>query len=274
MINQHYFDHDLAKLSYYVFGSGPEIMLCFHGYGMHGKQFQILEEKLGNKFTFYGFDLFFHKDTKLKNNSFENIQKGLTKTEWANFIIDFCAHRNIDSFSVIGYSMGTHYATSLVEMIPHRITNYVLVAPSALKPGKLVEFFSKNKIGNKFLEKLVLSEKALIRLLKFCKGLNFIDDVGHQIMLKEINTPDLRFSLYACFTYLRFLETDKIKLQKILMTNPIKSIFIFGQKDKMYPPTIGTKFCSLIAKSHTIVLDENHEMINQPFVNELAKLLI
>lgn len=274
MISQHYFDHELAKLSYYVFGNGPEIMLCFHGYGMHGKQFKIMEAQMGDKFTFYGFDLFFHKETDIKDKSLENIKKGLTKAELAKFIEDFCSHQNIGKFSVIGYSMGTHYATALVEIIPMRIVNYILVAPSALKPGKLVEFFSKNKIGNKFLEKLVLSEKALINLLKFSKRLNFIDDVGYNIMLKEINMPDLRFSLYACFTYLRYLETDKIKLQNILNTNPIQSIFIFGKNDKMYPPIIGAKFCSNIKQSHTIVLDENHEMIKQPFVNELAKLLI
>ena len=55
-------------------------MLCaFHGYGMHGKQFKLLEGSLGEHYTFYGFDLFFHKETQLKDQSLAAIQKGISK---------------------------------------------------------------------------------------------------------------------------------------------------------------------------------------------------
>ena len=61
-MTDHYFENALVKLHYYKFGNGPQIMLCFHGYGMHGKQFKILEgTALASKYTFYGFDLFFHR---------------------------------------------------------------------------------------------------------------------------------------------------------------------------------------------------------------------
>lgn len=274
MITQHYFDHKLAYLNYYRFGSGAKTMLCFHGYGMHGKQFKMLEEKLGNEYTFYGFDLFFHKGTKLKDATLATIKKGISKVELAKFISDFCEHQQIEKFSVIGYSMGTHYAVALAEVLPNRIENLIVIAPAALKPGRMVEFFSKNKIGNKTLEKLVLSEKALINLLKFCKRFNFIDDIGYNILLKEINTAELRLSLYASFTYLRFLDTDKNKLFQILKDHPIKAFFISGNRDKMYPPEIAAVFCKNLPNAKTIVLNENHEMLNQPFVDELTKALL
>ena len=56
-MTDHYFENDLVNLHYYKFGNGPKSMLCFHGYGMHGKQFKILETTLGSKYTFFGFDL-------------------------------------------------------------------------------------------------------------------------------------------------------------------------------------------------------------------------
>ncbi|WP_443938555.1 alpha/beta fold hydrolase [Pedobacter sp. MW01-1-1] len=274
MLKHHSFDHPLAKLSYYTFGNGPESMLCFHGYGMHGKQFSLLEQDFGARYTFYGFDLFFHKETHLKNQSLTAVKAGISKAELANFILDFCTHAGIDRFSVLGYSMGTHYATTLVERLPEKIKEYIVVAPSAFAPGKLVEFFSKNKIGNKSLEKLVLSEKALINLLSFCKKLGFIDQTGYNIMLKEINTQELRFSLYACFTYLRFLETDKKKVLDVLQRKDLKSVFIFGKRDKMYPPEIGKKISQQVPNATIVVLDENHDMIKQPFVEILKKALL
>src|ERR1700753_3425540 len=102
-MTQHYFENELVNLHYYKFGNGPKAMLCFHGYGMHGKQFKLLEVPLGDKYTFYGFDLFFHKETKLQDQSLQTIQKGISKKQLVAFIEQFCKFENIDRFSVIGY---------------------------------------------------------------------------------------------------------------------------------------------------------------------------
>jgi pimeloyl-ACP methyl ester carboxylesterase len=226
-MTEHSFENDLVNLHYYKFGDGPKAMLCFHGYGMHGKQFKLLESDLGPKYTFYGFDLFFHKQTKLKDQSLSTIKKGIAKKELANLILAFCKHEGIERFSVISYSMGSHYATAVVEELGPMIDEYIVAAPMCLHPGTLIEFFSKNKIGNKLLEKLALNEKALTGLLKVFKRLRFINNEDYNILYNEIGTPELRFNLYASFTYLRFLETDELLLSNVLNEQNIKSIFIF-----------------------------------------------
>lgn len=274
-MTDHYFENALVKLHYYKFGNGPQIMLCFHGYGMHGKQFKILEGTgLASKYTFYGFDLFFHKETKLKNQSLETVKAGITKKAFADLIVDFCRAEKIDRFSVLGYSMGSHYATVVAEELGDRVDEYIAISPSCLKPGALVEFFSKSRAGNKLLEKLALSDKGLLNMLKFTRRLGFMDDVGYDILSKEIATADLRFNFYACFTYLRFFETDEAKLTDALNSHHIKSIFIFGQRDQMYPPGIGKKLIAGLQNAEAIILDENHEMINQNFVSALSAALL
>nr|MBC7613469.1 alpha/beta hydrolase [Pseudopedobacter sp.] len=273
-MTHHHFDHPLASLSYYKFGKGEHVMLCFHGYGMHGKQFKILDDQLGEKYTFYCFDLFFHKETKLKDQSLATVKKGITKKELVTFISDFCKNEKIDRFSVLSYSMGTHYATAIAEEMPERIHEFIAIAPSILNPGKLVTFFSQYKSGNKILEKLVLSEKALIRMLKWCRKFRFVDDIGYNILMKEIGTQELRFSFYACFIYLRFLVTDENKLLKALKEHAIKSIFIFGKRDLMYPPKIGDSFLGKLNTAKVMVLEENHEIINKNFADALSKVLI
>ena len=272
-MTQHYFENDLVNLHYYKFGSGPKAMLCFHGYGMHGKQFKLLEGALGEKYTFYGFDLFFHKETKLKDQSLPAIQKGITKQELAGLILDFCRHENIGRFSVIGYSMGSHYATVVTEAMPERIDEYILAAPSSLNPGKLITFFSKNKTGNKLLQRFALHDKALIRMLKLFRGLRIINDQDYKILYSEIGTAELRFNFYACFVYLRFFETDEQKLLHALNEQNIKSIFIFGKRDKSFPPSIGDKFIPKVKGAEVILLDEGHEMIKKDFVAQLTRLL-
>src|ERR1700744_5194388 len=267
-MTDHYFENELVNLHYYQFGNGPQTMLCFHGYGMHGKQFKVLETTLGSKYTFYGFDLFFHKQTKLKDQSLQTIKTNkITKKQLALLIEEFCKYENIDRFSVIGYSMGSHYATVVAEELGNRVDEYIVAAPSSLNPGPLIRFFSKYKLGNKLLERFALSEKALIRLLNLAKGLRLIDETGRNILYKEIDTPELRFNFYACFTYLRLLETDEPQLMKALIGNRIRSIFIFGRRDIMYPPSIGKAFFAKFKQAEIVILEADHEMINENFVS-------
>lgn len=248
-------------------------MLCFHGYGMHGKQFISLEPALGGKYTFIGFDLFFHKETRLHDQSLSNIKNPITKKAFANLITEFCEYEGIDRFSVIGYSMGTHFATVVVEELGERVDEYIVAAPSSINPGLLIRAFSKYKLGNKLLEKLTKSERALINMLNFSKRVGLIDNVGRDILYKEIDTPELRFNFYASFTYLRLFETDEDKLIQTLVEQNIRSIFIFGKRDAMYPPRIGTKFLNKLPKAEVIILDKDHEMIDNDFVAALTGLL-
>jgi pimeloyl-ACP methyl ester carboxylesterase len=273
-MTDHYFENDLVNLHYYKFGDGPKTMLCFHGYGMHGKQFKLLEGTLGSTYTFYGFDLFFHKETKLKDQSLPTVKRGITKMDLAASIKDFCEYAAIERFSVIGYSMGTHYATIVTEEMPERINEFIVAAPSSLEPGKLIRFFSKNKTGNKILEKFALNEKALVNLLILFERLRLINKEEYKILFGEIGTAELRFNFYACFTYLRFLETDEDRLLKALEEHNIKSIFIFGKRDKSFPPKIGDKFIPRLKNAEVVILNEGHEMIKKDFVAALTSLLL
>ena len=248
-------------------------MLCFHGFGMHGKQFLTLERTLGDRYTFWGFDLLFHKATKLKDQSLSNIKNGLTKKALAGFISEFCTAHEIERFSVIGYSMGTHYATTIVEELPDKINEYILAAPSSMKPGNIIRFFSRNKVGNKIIERISLSRNGLFNLLNLFRKTRIIDAEAYGILLKEIETHELRFNLYASLTYLRFLITDEAKLIQVLNNHPIRSIFVFGKKDKTYPLEIGQKLVSQVKNAEVINLDEGHEMINQGFAKVLGDLL-
>jgi len=72
---------------------------------------------------------------------------------------------------------------------------------------------------------------------------------------------------------LRFFETDEEKLLKALNEQNIKSIFIFGKKDKSFPPRIGNKFIPKVKNAEIVVLDEGHEMIKKDFAAALTRLL-
>ncbi len=269
-MTNHYFENKLVKMHYYQFGNGKKAMLCFHGYGMHGKQFRHLEELFGNEYTFYGFDLFFHKETKLQDESIENVKNGISKEGLAEFFLDFCQSKNIVKFSVLAYSMGSFYACTLAEEVPERINEFIIAAPASLKPGRIITFLSNNSFGNRVLERLALSNNGMTNSLAFLKRINVIDQKAHEILFREIATPELRFAFFACATYLRFLKLDAEKFVEQLNKHQIKSIFIFGERDRSYPAKIGQTIIPKIKLAKQLVIDENHDMVNKNFAKQLS----
>ena len=69
------------KLHYHKLGSGPHVLLAFHGIGQEGIScFGTFEKHLGSYYTIYAFDLFFHGKS---NASDEQL---ITKESWAKLI--------------------------------------------------------------------------------------------------------------------------------------------------------------------------------------------
>src|SRR6202000_1266542 len=56
----------LGSIHYHEYGSGAKPMLAFHGYGMTGRQFHVLDKWVLEKYHIYGFDHFFHGQTTLE----------------------------------------------------------------------------------------------------------------------------------------------------------------------------------------------------------------
>ena len=272
-MTSHYYPYSQGVLHYYEMGQGDRFLLCFHGFGMHGKQFRDLEETVGKNFILISFDLFFHQETRLFDQSLKAIKRGLKKREFSKIILDFCQFRKISRFSVLGYSIGTHYATVLTEEIPHLIDYYILAAPASINPSFLVRFLSTTQLGNYLLKSIILNKNALPYLLKSLKTLGAIDQKAFSVLSEEVKTTRLRLYLYANFIYLRFFDTDEDRLINSIQKNNIQSYFYFGEFDRNYPLKIGNRFFKKMKPTQIIILPLGHDMIHYDFGLSLSHTL-
>lgn len=268
-MTKHFYAHALAKVCYYKFGSGTNVVLCFHGLGMHGKQFHCLADELGSEFTFYGFDLFFHKETQLVDNSLENIKKGLRPEVLATLVENFCNDHHIEKFSIMAYSMGTFYAAVLLDKLPQYIERSFLIAPSFLKTKPMLKFLASNRLGNLLFEKLALSKKGLYNLIQFIKTVRILDGASAEILWKEIATPELRFNMYANITYLRHLKVDVNSFSEKINKLNIPLYFIFGKDDKTISPNLSVKVMKNFISAKVSVLDQGHDLIHKGLTRDL-----
>ena len=112
------------QIPYTLLGSGPRILLAFHGIGQDGAScFAPSLQSLGSHYTIYAFDLPFHGANG--DAPFEVI----TKTDWKECIQSFLSQNNVTRFDITGFSIGGRFALATLQAFPQNIDNAFLIAP-------------------------------------------------------------------------------------------------------------------------------------------------
>jgi pimeloyl-ACP methyl ester carboxylesterase len=269
-----FFENDFARLHYYEYGSGADILIAFHGFGMRGNQFSKLENALGTKYKIYSFDLFFHGETQLKNDAVDTIRKGLQAQQIADTVTAFLTSigKKNSSFSLLSYSIGAKLALAVLQKIPHKIKNSYFIAADGFETNTVLKICSSKHINN-WLLKLVYYPKPLIYILNKLYTYHYIDDALHRILTFEFSTQAYRMISYKTITYYSRLKFNKNKLAQLINENNIQTHFLFGKYDKLFPASIAQKFAKLLKHPNVHVFNKNHDLINEE-LNEYLKHLV
>ncbi|MEE1945654.1 alpha/beta hydrolase [Pedobacter sp. KR3-3] len=264
-----------SNLHYHEYGNGKEILLAFHGFGMRGTQFKVLEEAFGQKYRIISFDLFFHGETRLNDNSVGHIRKGLDAREFAAHINQFldAEFPGTEKVALLSYSIGTRMALCLIENLPHRIAATYLIAPDGIEPNRLLKLGGANFVVNRIFYKLVYSPKTVTFCLNLLLKLNYIDEAIHRILKAEFGTTETRLTCYNTITYYAQLKFNRKRIAEAINTHKIDCHFYFGKKDKLFPSKIGERFSTLLADPNIHVFDGGHELVNAEMNNYLATQL-
>ncbi|HEV7381123.1 MAG TPA: alpha/beta hydrolase, partial [Dyadobacter sp.] len=135
----------VANLHYHKLGHGPNTLLAFHGIGQDGVScFQPFVENLGDHYTIYAFDLFFHGESNPPNTGKKLSDPELiTKEIWKDTITDFLQKNDITRFDIAGFSMGGRFALATLESYPDRIDKAFLIAPDGVSEHPLYTLASR-----------------------------------------------------------------------------------------------------------------------------------
>lgn len=269
------FETNTSTLHYYEYGTGNEILLGFHGFGMRGTQFKVLEEAFSKKYKIISFDLFFHGETLIKDNSVKNIRKGLQSKQFAQQINSFLASKypDVAKVSLLSYSIGTRMALCLIENMPQHVDSVYLIAPDGIEPNRLLKLGGANYIINRLFYKLVYSPRTVHFLLNSLLKFNYIDDAIHRILKAEFGTTETRLACYNTITYYAQLSFDRQKIAEAINVNNLNCHLYFGIKDKLFPSKIGTRFGKLLHKPNIHIFNDGHELVNVSMNSYLANQL-
>lgn len=260
-----------SSIGYYQFGSGPQIVVCFHGYGEEATVFEFLGKHAGDQFTFYSIDLPFHGKTEWKDGFI------FTISDLQQIIQEMLKLNNLQStnkFSLLGFSLGGRVALSLYQTMPERIVKLVLLAPDGLKVNFWYWLATQTWVGNKFFNLTMKKPGWFLGFLKLLNKLKLVNTSIFKFVNYYIGDAEVRRLLYSRWTTLRKIKPTISLIKKNITEYKTPVRLVYGKHDRIILSSVGEKFRNGIEDQCTIsIIHAGHQVLHEKHVEEILPAL-
>ena len=262
----------IGTAHYHEYGSGIKSLLAFHGYGMTGKQFHVLERSILKEYHIYGFDHFFHGDSKLTGWTEAQITAGMPKAMVKLYVEEWFKRCGRQRFSVMGYSIGANIALILLEEYAELIDDIILMAPDGLSVYKGFNFLTNKPVGRMFFKTVTKSKWLAPVLIKGLRKAGFIDDSLFNIAYNEIDTYQKRMDVYYTLNLIRLLKPDTQKIAQLINQYHINCRLIFGRDDNLFGKPAAVPFINSLGKADIHEVPLGHWLVIRELDDYLVNL--
>ncbi|MDB5003232.1 MAG: hypothetical protein JWQ34_1457 [Mucilaginibacter sp.] len=263
----------LGKAHFHEYGEGQKPMLAFHGYGMTGKQFHVLNQSILKDYHVYGFDHFFHGESKLDNWTEAQILAGMPKAIVREYVEEWFKQYGRQRFSVMAYSIGANLALILIENYADLIDEIILMAPDGLAVYKGFDILTNKGWGKYLFNKVTKSKWLAPTLLKNLRKVGFIDDSLYQIAYSEMDTEQKRLDVYYTLNLIKLLTPDVVSVAHLINKHKIKCRLIFGKHDQLFPKSAAMPFINLLADAKVHEVPFGHWLVTPALDEYLVNLV-
>ncbi|MBW4891263.1 alpha/beta hydrolase [Mucilaginibacter sp. HMF5004] len=264
----------LGTVHYHEYGTGTKPLLAFHGYGMTGKQFHVLEQSVLSEYRVYGFDHFFHGDSKLENWTEKQILAGMPRQRVKAYAEAWFSIHGRQRISLMAYSIGANLALILLEEYPDLVDELILMAPDGLAGYKGFSFLQHHPAGRLLFKTATKSKWLMPGILKTLKRFKTIDDSLYTIAYNEVDTIKKREDVFYTLNLIRFLQPDMQKVIALINQYHIKCTLIFGRDDLLFPLKPALPLIEQIEGAEVHEVPMGHWLVTKELDNYLVNLAV
>lgn len=242
-----------TRLHYQKYGSGPRVVLAFHGYGQGEGHWRSVISVLGEGLTVYAFDLFYHGRSRLLK-----ADAPLSKQRLGEILGDFLRENDIGKFSLLAFSMGAKFALTAAEQFTEQVENIWLIAPDGLQRQLSYQLATGLPWMRGVLGRAVLRPQRLLRLLGMLEQRCLVPTSLVRFAEWQLDSREKRLRVYRSWVGFRRLTFDLRRLAAVLNRRPTPVTFFLGRHDLVIPHTGLERFIASLRAAHTVLLDAGH----------------
>ncbi len=262
-----FFDFKHARLHFTKIGTNKKKLLLFHGFGQDHHAFKGLEDSLQTSFTIFSFDIFFHGLSK-----WEMGEEPLEKLFWKELLIRFLKENEIDSFSLLGFSMGGKFVFATLEAFPERTESIFLLAPDGIKTNFWYSLATYPTAFRKLFKSMINKPQRFKAFENFAVRIGLIDKGILRFIESQMNSAEKRSRVYLAWVVFRHLKFDMQAIANLINSNKIKVTVIVGKYDKIITTKNMHHLLGKLDNSTFEILETGHNGVIQESIKVLGKL--
>lgn len=253
------------KICVHVFGTGPRLLIAFHGFKESGKNFHVFENILGKAYTIYAPDLPYSGLTVWDDALFDMNDLGL-------LMHGLLKHFGVDRFTLLGYSMGGRVALCAVPVFIRQIEALILLAPDGLKVNPWYHFVTQTSLGHTLFHHIVYHYALLHLMIEAGFKLHLTNESIYKFVKMHTDDEEQRMLVYKVWTCMKNLSPDIAGIKKRIEQYHLPVILFFGKHDRIFPPEYG-KIFEDIPSVKMLTLDSGHQLLKQETGEEIFRYL-
>lgn len=260
-----FFEFEGHRIAFRTRGSGPASLLAFHGFGQDSQVFEPVTDRLGDAFTIYSLDLFFHGNSQYGGSHL------LTKTDWQRLIDAFLERQQIKRFSLMGFSLGGRFALTTTEFFADRIDQLILIAPDGITQSQWYRAGTSSALG-RWLFRYVLRHLSILKYVGHAlTRLGLLNRTAMRFAEISLGTPEQRALVYDTWTRFRLIRPDLNCLGRLLNTESVRTRFFTGAFDRLVPGGFILPLTKRLRQYELTVLQTGHTHLIELAAVELAQ---
>ena len=256
-----YFNFKGATLHFAKAGQGTKTLLAFHGIGQDISCFDDIVQSLGNQYTFYVFDLFYHGKSGGLSAAKPSQSDRLSKTFWTELIREFCVQQKISRFSVAGFSMGGKFALATTEAFPERLETMYLFAPDGISESIWYRIATRFWPARQVFRLIVFNPSFSHQLGRVFLRFGWVNKSTLRFIESTLITPQQQAQVYyswLCFSTLRF---EMPHIARLCNKHTIKVKFFLGRFDALIPESSVYALTNKLNDYELVMLKTGHHRL-------------
>ena len=258
--------HATGKLAYRSFGSGSEVWIFFHGFGQHHQDLLAFDKLRTSKHRYLFVDLIYHGQS-----SWNTSEKALKKEEWKVILLSLLQQESIDTFHLVGYSMGGKFALLSYELLPERISSLSLLAPDGIKTGLWYSMSNYPTGIHPLFKQAVFRPQRFFTLVDGLKTAGLLQKSLVKFVRTQLETRSKRAQAYLVWKVLGGLHLQLGTIIRQLRLHPIPVTVVLGEFDRMVAPKNLERFTAKVPQLRLLLLPVGHGQLIEATVSYLQQ---
>jgi len=253
-----------AQLYYRKMGTGSKVLLAFHGFGQDHQAYFAMEEKLGDQYTLYSFDLFYHGKSFWHHN-----QTALTKEFWRELMLEFFRAHKIERYSLAGFSMGGRFVLSTLEAFPDRVEDIVFIAPDGIKTSTWYSLATYPGFFRNWFRSFIVKPQGFTNLVNVMHRYKVVDKGILKFANTQMRTVKQRRRVFYTWTVFKPLKFNMKRVAHLLNAYEIPVQMFLGKHDKIMTEENMRRLLNRLEKYELVILNTGHNDL----IEETAKAM-